>query len=192
MVGDPFTGSKPGVICKCVGLEIRMGLIKEHATGCGFESWPKLVGSGSEGRGNGGSCSWESFVGVFTIKEPQAWSGLARLALTVLKAKVLPVSFVGTEVGLQGALAGWKVLVKVRFSRARPPLLPSQELSVGAMPSTLMIWTDGRAASAMLEQENVLELPAMTGDLRAMSSCCIVGDVVPMGRANSGPGEGKS
>lgn len=108
----------------------------------------------------------------------------------MLRAKVLPTSLAGTEVGVQGALAGWKVLVKVRFSRARTPRLPSDGLSVGAMLSTLMTWMDGGAASAMVEQEN--ELPATTGDLSAMSSCCIVGDIVPMGRANSGPGEGKS
>lgn len=129
-------------------------------------------------------------------------SNVGRPAESVFRAKVLPTSGDGAEAGLPGTVVVSQVLVSLRVSGASGASGLREALPVGvggpdievvlgagmvAGPSVLIIWMEGAA----LGLGRVLELQVLTiGVPGSLSNCCIVGDVVPMGRVNMGPDEG--
>lgn len=165
--------------------------------------WLRFAGTGSGAR--------VRFEGAGIGTRLEFGSTVGRPAEPVIRAKVLPISGDGTEVGLLGTLAVSKVLVGCRVSRVRLVVGLSEVLSVGvegpdpevifrvgvvpgpsAGPPMLSIWMEGRVVSTILGLGTVLELQVLTiGVHNVRSSCCFMGDVIPIGRATSEPGEGR-
>lgn len=151
--------------------------------------------------------AWVRFEGAGIGTRLGLGSGVGRPAEPVIRAKVLPTSWDGTEVGLLGTLAVSKVLVRSRVSRVWVAVGLSELLAVGVEgpdievifragvisgPSVLIIWMEGSVVSTTLGLGSVLGLQVLTiGVYGARSSCCFTGDVVTAGRATSEVGEGR-
>lgn len=142
-----------------------MGLGAQFGTmvvlGCGFGSRLRFEGTGSG--------AWVRFEGAGIGTRLGFGSRVGRPAEPVIRAKVLPTSGDGTEVGLLETLAVSKVLVRLRVSRVWVAVRISELLIVGvdgsdtevifgagvvAGPSAWLsmpiIWMEGSVVSATL------------------------------------------